>query len=84
MAFGVDALGLGGGPEQFGDVGETLGLGLLGKGAVFLVGLAFAGKRFLEIVFGRGHALSSMVDGSDGYGPFCPAPALSLNEAAVL
>jgi hypothetical protein len=61
VAFGVNALGLGGGAEQFGDIGEAFGLGLLGKGAVFLVGLAFAGECFLEIVLGRGHVVSSMV-----------------------
>jgi hypothetical protein len=52
---GVDALGLGGGAEQAGDVGEAVLLGLGGEGEVLLVGLALAGKGIVEILGGAGH-----------------------------
>ena len=62
MALGMNALGLGGGAKELGDIDETVFFRLLGKSAVFLVGLAFAGKGFLEIVGGRCHDSSIEVD----------------------
>ena len=55
MGQGVNGLRLGGRPEQAGDDGEPILLGLLGKGEVFTVGLALAGKCFLQVFFGIGH-----------------------------
>ena len=55
MAFRMDALGLGGGPKQLGDIDKTILFRLLGEGLVFLVGLTFAGKCFLEIFSRCGH-----------------------------
>jgi len=49
--MGMDGFGMGGGPEQSGYLGETVDLGLLGKGKVLAVGLAFAGKGSGEILF---------------------------------
>jgi hypothetical protein len=52
VAFGVDAFSFGRGAEQASDVGEAVVLGLLREGAVFLVGLAFAGEGFLQVIGG--------------------------------
>ena len=52
MAFRVDALGLGRRPEQPRDVRKTVLLGLGGKRAVLLIGLAFTGECVLQIVVG--------------------------------
>src|SRR6185369_7133804 len=51
MGMGVDCLGMGRGPEKFGDLGEAVNLCLLGKGEIFAVGLAFSGKSLGEILF---------------------------------
>ena len=50
MTFSVDALGLGRGAEQFGDIFEAILLRPLGKGAILLVGLTLSSKSFLQIV----------------------------------
>ena len=61
VPFGMNALRLRGGSKQTGDVGQPIQLRFLRKRAIFLIGLAFARKRFLEIVV-RFHEMS----------PYCP------------
>jgi hypothetical protein len=56
--MGMDRFGMGRGPEEFGDLGETVDLGLFGKGQIFPVGLAFAGEGIGKILF-SGHDKSS-------------------------
>ena len=44
MVESVDRLGVGGGAEDSGDLEFSLGLGLLGEGRVFTIGLGFPAK----------------------------------------
>jgi hypothetical protein len=51
MVMGMDGFSLGGGSEEFGDLGISLLFGLPGKGQIFSVRLGFTGKRLFKILF---------------------------------
>ena len=57
MGMGVDGLGFGRCPEEPRHLGIALPVGLFGKGEIFPVGLGFAGKRFLQVLFGLAHGV---------------------------
>src|ERR1039458_675228 len=60
VPLGMDALRLGGGSKQAGDIGPPILLRLLRESAVLLVRLAFSSERLFQIISGIRHDISGL------------------------